>query len=93
MINAQHEDILESRIISIINNTGLTNQAKYLHEQLEPISITPDTLQSENSTVAHACQVLLKLLYNALLGPYQERFAIVLPKQDSISFSCILLAS
>ena len=39
MIKAQHEDILEPRIISIINNTGLTSQAKYLHEQQEPISI------------------------------------------------------
>ena len=62
MINAQHEDILEPRIISIINNTGLKSQAKYLQEQLEPISITLNTLQSEHSTIADAFHVWLKLL-------------------------------
>ena len=73
MINAQHEEILEPRIISIINNTGLTSQAKYLQEQLEPIYIALNTLQSEHSTIADACHVWLKLLNNQLLNPYQEK--------------------
>ena len=73
MINAQHEEILEPRIISIINNTCLTSQAKYLQEQLEPISIALNTLPSWNSTIDDACHVWLKLLNNQLLNPYQEK--------------------
>ena len=48
MINAQHEDVLEPRIKSIISNTGLSSQAKYLQDQLQPISNVLNTLQSDH---------------------------------------------
>ena len=44
MINAQHEGVIETRIAKIINNTALSNQANYLQEQIEPISIALNTL-------------------------------------------------
>ena len=55
MINAQHEDVLEARIKNIISNTGLFSQAKYLQDQLQPISNGLNTLQSDNSNIADAC--------------------------------------
>ena len=39
MTNAQHEEVIETRIVNIINNTDLSNEAKYLQEQLEPFFI------------------------------------------------------
>ena len=59
MIIAQHEDILEPRIKSIISNTGLSSQAKYLQDQLQPISNGLNTLQSDHSNIADACHIWL----------------------------------
>ena len=73
MINAQHEDVLEPRIKSIISNTGLSSQAKYLQDQLQPIYNGLNTLQSDNSNIADACHIWLTLLNDELLNPYQEK--------------------
>ena len=65
-INAQHEDVLEPRIVGILNNTGLSNQAKYLQEQLEPISNALNALQADNSSIADACHCTV--VQNGKLG-------------------------
>ena len=71
MFNAQHEEVIETRIVNIMNNIGLSNQAKYLQDQLEPISIALNTLQSDSSSFADACHSWLKLTKDELLHPYK----------------------
>ena len=72
MINAQHEEVIETRKVNIINNIGLSNQAKYLQDQLEPISIAAlNTLQFDSSSIVDACHSWLKLTKDELLHPYK----------------------
>ena len=72
MINAQHEGVIETRIAKIINNTGLSNQAKYVQEQIEPISIDLNTLQFDSTSIADSCHSWLKLTEEELLQPHKE---------------------
>ena len=73
MINAQNENAIETRIMSIINNTGLSNQAKHLQDQLQPISNALNTLQSDHSSIADSCNCWLKLLDDELLSAYKAK--------------------
>lgn len=73
MIIAQNEDIIDSRIRNIIHNVGLYNEVKNLQQQLKPISISLDKLQSDSSTIADACEVWLDLLQHPDLEPYQSK--------------------
>ena len=61
MINARHENAVEPRIVSIINNTGLSNQAKHLQDQLQ-ISSVLNILQSHYSNIADSCNCWIKLV-------------------------------
>ena len=72
MINAQHEGVIETRIAKIINNTGLSNQARYLQEQIEPISIALNTTQSDSTSIADSCHCWLELTEEELLQPHKE---------------------
>ena len=69
MINAQNDNTIETRIVSIINNTGLSNKAKHLQDQLRPISNALNTLQSDHSGIADSSNCWLKLLDDELLSP------------------------
>ena len=66
MIKAQHEDVLEARIKSTISNIGLSSQAKYFQDQLQPISNGLNTLQSDNSNIADACHIWLTPVADSL---------------------------
>ena len=72
MINAQHEEVIETRMVNIISNTGLSNEAKHLQAQLEPISIALNTVQSDSSSIADSYIYLLKLTRNESLHLYKE---------------------
>ena len=72
MINAQHENAVEPRIVSIINNTSLSNQAKHLQDQLQPISNALNILRSDYSNIADSCNCWIKLVDDELLSPYKE---------------------
>ena len=78
MIIAQNENTIETRIVSIINNAGLSNQAKHLQDQLQPISNALNTLQSDHLGIADSCNCCLKLLYDELLSPYKEKVTMTL---------------
>ena len=50
----------------------MSNQAKYLQEQLEPISIALNTLHSDSTSIADSCHSWLKLTGDELLQPHKE---------------------
>ena len=81
MINAQHEDVLEPRIKRIISNAGLSSQAKYLQDQLQPISNGLNTLQSDHSNIADACHIWLTLFNDELLKPSKKMSIFALTEQ------------
>ena len=59
--------------MSIINNTGLSNQAKHLQDQLQSISNTLNILQSDYTNIADSCNCWIKLVDDELLSPYKEK--------------------
>ena len=72
---------LFDRIVGILNNTGLSNQAIYQQDQLEPISNALTALQTDNSSISDACHCWLKLINDDILHPYREKINHRLPKQ------------
>ena len=72
MVIAQNEDVVDVRIVNLINNIGLLKEAKNLLDQLKPVASALDRLQSDHSTIADACEEWLKLLQEESLKPYQK---------------------
>lgn len=73
LILAEQDDpqsIIDARIVNLINNIGLLNEAKSLLAQLQPIANALDRLQGDNSTIADACEVWLTLLKTETLRPH-----------------------
>ena len=56
--------------MKLINNVGPLNEAKSLHAQLQPVVNELDRLQSDNATIADACEEWLSLLRADALKPY-----------------------
>ena len=78
MIMAQHEELIEARIQTIINNVALFREAKHLLQTLTPIADALDKLQSDYTNIADACETWINLLQNDDLQPHrvqiQKRF-------------------
>jgi len=58
IIVAEQDDpysVIDARIVKLINNVGLLNEAKSLHAQLQPVANALDRFQSDNATIADAC--------------------------------------
>ena len=68
MVIAQNEDIIDSRIRTLILNVGLYNEAEHLRTQLQPVSNALDKLQSDSVSIADACE-WLSLLQEKQLEP------------------------
>ena len=56
LIIAQNEDLIDLRIWNLVHNVGLYNEAKRLEEQLKPIAVAMDSIQSDTATTADACE-------------------------------------
>jgi len=54
----------------MINNVGPLNEAKSLHAQLQPVVNELGRLQSDNATIADACEAWLSLLRADALKPH-----------------------
>ena len=72
IILAQHEDDIDSSIGNLISNINLYGKAKYLHAQLQPIAISLDKLQSDESNIADTCEEY-KLLEVEELSSYKGK--------------------
>jgi len=72
-IIAKHEDIVEQLICNIINNVGLYREAKNLIDNLSPVAHALDRLQSDNTSIADACDVWGKLLMEECLQSHKEK--------------------
>ena len=73
LIVAEQDDphsVIDARIVKLINNVGLLNEAKSLHAQLQPVANALDRLQSDNATIADACEEWLSLLRADALKPH-----------------------
>lgn len=73
LIIAEQDDadsVIDSHILKLISNIGLLNEAKNLHAQLQPVANALDRLQSDNASIADACEEWLKLLAAETLKPY-----------------------
>ena len=62
--------VIDARIVKLINNVGLLNEAKTLHAQLQPVANALDRLQSDSATIADACEEWLSLLTAHALKPH-----------------------
>ena len=78
IILAHNEDVIETPIANLINNIGLYREAKYLYDQLQPIAISLDKLQGDESNIADSCEEWLNLLELVQLSNHhtkiQQRF-------------------
>lgn len=72
LIVAQNEDVIDTRIRSLIHNVGLFSEVKHLQTQLQPISRALDSFQSDTATIADACEQWNDLLQNPDLEPYRK---------------------
>ena len=73
IILAQHEDDIDSSIGNLISIINLYREAKYLHAQLQPIAISLDKLQSDESNIADTCEEWNKLLEVEELSSYKGK--------------------
>ena len=73
LIMAQHDDLIEQRIQTLINNIALFHEAKHLIETLAPIARALDKLQSDYTSIADACETWISLLQNELLQPHRTK--------------------
>lgn len=73
LIIAQNEDLIDDRIKTLIHNTYLFNEAKHLHQQQGHIIKALNTLQSDQATIATACEVWINLLECQDLKPHHEK--------------------
>jgi len=65
--------VIDARIVKLINSVGLLNEVKSLYAQLQPVANALDTLdrlQSDNATIADACEEWLSLLRADALKPH-----------------------
>jgi len=73
LIVAERDDlhsVIDACTVKLINNVGLLNEAKSLHAQLQPVANALDRLQSDNATIADACEEWLSLLRADALKPH-----------------------
>ena len=65
LIVAEQDDlhsVIDVRIVKLINSVVLMNETKSLHVQLQSVANALDRLQSDNATIADACEEWLSLL-------------------------------
>ena len=62
--------VIDAHTLKLINSVGLLNEAKSLHAQLQPAANALDRLQSDNTTIADACEEWLSLLRADALNPH-----------------------
>ena len=69
----RNEDIIDTRIRNLTHKVGLFHEVKNLLQQLSPISKALDTLHSDTSTIAHACEQWLAILQCPDLKPHEKK--------------------
>jgi len=62
--------VIDARVVKLISNVSLLNEAKSLRAQLEPVANALGRLQSDNATIADACEERLLLLRADALTPH-----------------------
>ncbi|KAH3830667.1 hypothetical protein DPMN_103913 [Dreissena polymorpha] len=73
LVLASSDDVIEPRIINLIQNVGLFNEVKHLHKQLSLVALTLDKVQSDTCSLADACEFWLDLRENEELQPYRTK--------------------
>ena len=56
LVLASSNDVIEPRIINLIQIVGLFNEVKHLHKQLSPVALALDKVQSDKCSLADACE-------------------------------------
>lgn len=68
----EHEYNWDKNIIKKVNDYAIYKNTKDLIEQLQPVAIALDTLQSNTTNIADSCDIWLKLLNNPVLEPHKQ---------------------
>jgi len=67
-----HPEDVDTSVAQKVMNMGLFNQVRELSEQLRPIASAIDRAQCDNTNLADACDIFLRLLSEPVLAPYRE---------------------
>ncbi|KAK2138915.1 hypothetical protein LSH36_2240g00003 [Paralvinella palmiformis] len=75
LIIAQNEGLIDLIIRNLVHNVGLYNEAKLLEEQLKPIAVALDSLQSDTATIADASEQWCVILVHTdnVLEPHKAK--------------------
>jgi hypothetical protein len=71
-ISQNHEEDMERRIVTLINDFNLYRNAKDTLSQLKPVAVALDKLQSDKSSLAEACHQWISLLENESLRQHYK---------------------
>ena len=76
LIIAQNEDLIDLIIRNLVHNVGLYNEGKLLKEQLKPIAVALDSLQSDTATIADDSEQWCAILLHTdnVLEPHKAKF-------------------
>ena len=60
---------------NLVHNVGLYSEAKHLEEQLKPIAVAMDSLQSDTTMIADACEQWCVILLHTdnVLEPHKAK--------------------
>ena len=91
IILAQNEDVIETTFANFNNNIGLYREAIYLYDHLQPIAISLDKLQADESNIADSCEEWLNLLELVQLSNYHTKIQQSFTKLSHQLFTTLLI--